>query len=246
LDSGAWTVNEVRASQNSPPVPGGDVPLSVYVGKAGIDAGTSPDPTEVPEDGGKPGAKGGPTAGAPPRPENKAGKGTRPPTGPQVRKAVHDASGHDHDEAGRFTGPGASAGWSEEGPHEPDRSRLDRVMGKAEYLEGAATKLLAAAGPAGVRIGQLVKRINGGGLVYGNTDPHELAAVLADVGVEWRGEVVRLAPRGDVHGKSMSSLVGSDGGALVPPATVGVARRKRRVLRNKAAVAFAERVIKGL
>jgi hypothetical protein len=125
-EMGLTFVNQTLASQNLPPVPGGDVPLPVYLAKAGIAAGTAPDPTKPPP-GGDPKGK-GPTAGAPPRPENKAGKGTKPPT----------------------------------------------------------------------------------------------------------------------QAKSMNSLSMADGAAVIPPATVGVARRKRRVLRNKAAVAFAERVIKGL
>lgn len=89
LDSGAWTVNQIRASQNDDPIPGGDVPIQVFLAKAGIAAGTAPDPTKPPpaDPEGKPGGKAGkgPTAGAPPRPENPDGEGTRPPTGPQAK-----------------------------------------------------------------------------------------------------------------------------------------------------------------
>jgi hypothetical protein len=85
---GIVTVNESRASQNLPPLPGGDVPLQVFTAKAGISAGTTPDPNKPPAP--PPGAPGkpegeGPTAGAPPTPDNPEGKGTRPPTGPVAK-----------------------------------------------------------------------------------------------------------------------------------------------------------------
>lgn len=76
---GIVTVNESRTTQNLPPLPGGDVPLSVYTAKAGITAGTSPDPNAAPPPGkaGKPGDT--PTGGAPPRPDNDEAEGSRPP-----------------------------------------------------------------------------------------------------------------------------------------------------------------------
>jgi hypothetical protein len=86
LDTGAWTLNEVRASQNSPPLPGGDVPLSVWLKQ--VDAKVNPPEPVPPELAGRDGPpnKGkGPTAGAPPRPENPEGEGTRPPTGPRAK-----------------------------------------------------------------------------------------------------------------------------------------------------------------
>jgi hypothetical protein len=347
LETGAWTVNEVRASQNSPPVPGGDVPLSVYVGKAGIDAGTSPDPTEVPEDGGKPGAKGGPTAGAPPRPENKAGKDTRPPTGKHaVTKALppdtdiadpapygfcpecrtpgvmaerringnaHCANGHAYPRKGakyastqiELTGAAAKklramarsipdADLGEDG-REDDPHVTARYGLHATGPEPVASAV-SGFGPVRYRLGRLaafrgaetgkdydvifaevdspdLHRLHAALGAVPHTDtwptykPHATVAYvragLADAhlarlgAVDTAGETDALTfstadrnhttvPLSAAIGKSMSSLVGSDGGALVPPATVGVARRKRRVLRNKAAVAFAERVIKGL
>lgn len=81
---GIVTVNEARASQNLPPVPGGDLPLPVWLKKVESIA-TPPEPVP-PELAGKPGkGKPGdtPTGGAPPTPDNPEGEGTRPPTGPR-------------------------------------------------------------------------------------------------------------------------------------------------------------------
>jgi hypothetical protein len=90
LTSGAWTINQVRASQNEPPVPWGDDPLPVALAK--LQQAAAPKPPAPP-----PGAPGktpgeGPTAGAPPQPDNPEGQGTRPPTGP-VAKAMSAING---------------------------------------------------------------------------------------------------------------------------------------------------------
>lgn len=91
LDAGVITVNEYRQKRNMKPVPGGDVPLSVWLKQ--VDAKVNP-PEPVPPDlAGKPGKDGapppnkgkGPTAGAPPQPENDEAEGTRPPTGKQAK-----------------------------------------------------------------------------------------------------------------------------------------------------------------
>lgn len=77
-------VNEYRQKKNLAPLPGGDNILSVFKSKSGIAAGTTPDPSKPPpaDPNAAPPNKGkGPTAGAPPRPENPEGEGTRPPTG---------------------------------------------------------------------------------------------------------------------------------------------------------------------
>lgn len=78
------TVNEGRASQNLPPLPGGDLPMEVWLKK--LDGIANPAPPPPPELAGKPG-KGTPgdtpTGGAPPTPDNPEGEDTRPPTGPR-------------------------------------------------------------------------------------------------------------------------------------------------------------------
>jgi hypothetical protein len=83
LTSGAWTINQVRASQNEPPVPWGDDPLPVALAKLQQAAAPKP-PAPPPGAPGKPAGE-GPTAGAPPTPDNPEGKGTRPPTGPVAK-----------------------------------------------------------------------------------------------------------------------------------------------------------------
>ena len=94
LDAGVITVNEYRQKRNMPPMPKGDLPLDVW--KKLIDQKANP-PEPVPASIGQPGPdengppnKGkGPTAGAPPRPENPEGEGTKPPTGQRpTTKAV--------------------------------------------------------------------------------------------------------------------------------------------------------------
>lgn len=109
------TVNQALASQNLPPVPDGNVPLSVYKQIVAKKAGLAP-PEPVPGAlaGGPPGKKPAPgdtpTGGAPPRPENPEAEGTKPPTGPRPTTKSMAAMNTLSDPAGGALVPPASVG----------------------------------------------------------------------------------------------------------------------------------------
>lgn len=99
---GALPLNTALKALDFEPVKGGELPLPIYLKKLESDVMPQPDPAAA-LTGGMPGAPGaetanepepkpapkpaGPTAGAPPRPKNPAGKGSLPPR-PAVAKAL--------------------------------------------------------------------------------------------------------------------------------------------------------------
>lgn len=119
--NGLVLVNEYRVKRNYKPLPGGDVPLAVFTSKAGIAAGTAPDPTKPSPDAKLKG--GGPTAGAPPRPANPDGEGSRPPTGTRAKSVAAAMSTLDQSTGGALV-PDATMG-------KPGKRKRRVVRGRA-------------------------------------------------------------------------------------------------------------------
>ncbi len=91
LDHDLLTYNQALAKDNNPPVPGGDVPVSVYLETLKAKLAPKPEPQPAPPGNPAPG-KGGPLAGAVPTPDNPAAEGTGLP---KVAKAMSELSGPD-------------------------------------------------------------------------------------------------------------------------------------------------------
>jgi hypothetical protein len=86
---------------------------------------------------------------------------------------------------------------------EADYEKLGRIMGKADAVEHGVALLLKQAGPNGLRMRDLVKRLNKGGNVYGDISSGEIKAVLDSMEVSYKNDLVRLSSHDEQLKKSI-------------------------------------------